>query len=111
MQPEGEGMVIDDKSWQPWYKCYISYLTGPTRGAARHGYRSVSIIYPIRLVQLVATRKSGLSNHKEWVITFQPWLLPRIQVIVVPWLSSAYVICTLSAVLCIPEGEAQGNTH
>ena len=23
-----EGVVIDDKSWQPWYKCYISYLIG-----------------------------------------------------------------------------------
>jgi len=34
-------MVIDDKSWQPWYKCYISYLIGPTSGAARHGYCAV----------------------------------------------------------------------
>ena len=23
--------------------------------------------------------ESGLSNHKEWIITFKPWLLPRIQ--------------------------------
>jgi len=52
-QPEGEGVVIDDKSWQPWYVLYIlpdcmarlaaphtmatvlyyiSYLIGPTSG-------------------------------------------------------------------------------
>ena len=27
-RPEGEGVVIDDKPWQLWYKCYISYLIG-----------------------------------------------------------------------------------
>jgi len=32
-------------------------------------------------------------------------------VIVVPWLSRVYVICILSAVLCIPKGEARGNTQ
>jgi len=31
-------VFIDDKSCQPWYKCYISYLIGPTSGSARHGY-------------------------------------------------------------------------
>ena len=36
---------------------YTSYLIGPTSGDT----------------------KSGLSNHKEWIITFKPWLLPRIQ--------------------------------
>jgi len=57
-RPEGEGVVIDDKSWQPWYECYIPYLIGPTSGA---------------------THTSGLSNHKQWSITFKPWLLPRMQ--------------------------------
>ena len=33
------------------------------------------------------------------------------QVIVVPWLSRVYVICTLSAVLCVPSGFALGNTY
>jgi len=41
-----------------------------------------------------------------------PWLLypsrEQVQVIAVPWLSRVYVICTLSAVICIPEGEAWG---
>jgi len=26
--PRPEGVVIDDKPWQPWYKCNISYLIG-----------------------------------------------------------------------------------
>ena len=32
-------------------------------------------------------------------------------VIVVPWASRVYGICTLSVVICIPEGEARGNTY
>ena len=31
-------------------------------------------------------------------------------VIFVPWVSTVHGVCTLSAVLCIPEGEARGNT-
>jgi len=27
-ETRGRGVVIDDKSWQLWYKCYISYLIG-----------------------------------------------------------------------------------
>ena len=26
--PRPEGVVINNKSWQPWYKCYVSYLVG-----------------------------------------------------------------------------------
>ena len=33
-----------------------------------------------------------------------------IHVIFVPWVSTVHGVCTLSAVLCIPEGEARGNT-
>ena len=33
-----------------------------------------------------------------------------IYVIVVPWVSRVYGICTLRAVICIPEGAARGNT-
>jgi len=44
--PSDLRVVIDDKSWQPWYNYYISYLIGPTSIAACHGYRAVSIIYP-----------------------------------------------------------------
>jgi len=47
-KPKGEGVVIDHKS---------------------HGYHTVSITYPNRLVRLAAPHKSGLSNHKEWIIT------------------------------------------
>ncbi len=32
-------------------------------------------------------------------------------VIVVPWVSRVYGICTLRAVICIPEGAARGNTY
>jgi len=35
VQPKGGGVVIDNKSWQAWYK---SYLIGPTSGTAHHGY-------------------------------------------------------------------------
>ena len=34
-----------------------------------------------------------------------------IQVIVVPWISRVYGICTLSVVMCILEGKARGNTY
>ena len=34
-----------------------------------------------------------------------------IYVIVVPWVSSVCGICTLSAVICISEGGARGNTY
>ena len=37
--------------------------------------------------------------------------LPCLYVIVVPWASRVYGICTLSVVICIPEGEALGNTY
>ena len=53
------------------------------------------IIYPTWLVRLAAMCKSGLSNHKEWIITFKPWLLPRIQ----GWVGYIYAIyhsCLLS---------------
>jgi len=33
------------------------------------------------------THKSGSSNHKEWIITFKPWLLPRIP----GWMGYVYV--------------------
>jgi len=58
-------VVVNDKPWQPWYKCDIFYLIGPTGGAACHGYRAVSVAYPTWLVRLAATHKSGLSflNH------------------------------------------------
>ena len=49
---------------------------------------------------------AGHINKYQW--PFVSYLL--VQVIVVPWLSRVYVICTLSAVLCIPEGEAGWNT-
>ena len=32
-------------------------------------------------------------------------------VIVVSWVSRVYGICTLSVVICIPEGNARGNTY
>ena len=35
----------------------------------------------------------------------------HVHVIVVPWVSSVYGICTLSAVICIPEGGARGRTY
>ena len=35
----------------------------------------------------------------------------KVQVIVVPWVSRVYGICTLKAVICIPEGAAGGNTY
>jgi len=34
-----------------------------------YGYCAVSIIFPTWLVQLVAPHKSGVSNHKDWIIT------------------------------------------
>ena len=34
-----------------------------------------------------------------------------IYVIVVAWLLRVYGICTLSVVLCTPEGEARGSTY
>ena len=34
-----------------------------------------------------------------------------VYVIVVPWVSRVYGICTLRAVICIPEGAARGNTY
>ena len=49
---EGEGVVITHNS---------------------HGYCAVSIIFPTWLVQLVAPCKSGLSKHKDWIITFKPF--------------------------------------
>ena len=38
-------------------------------------------------------------------------LVVAIYVIVVPWVSRVYGICTLRAVICIPEGAARGNTY
>ena len=35
----------------------------------------------------------------------------NVHVIAVPWLARVYGICTLSAVVCIPEGAAGGNTY
>ena len=35
----------------------------------------------------------------------------RVHVIVVAWLLRVYGICTLSVVLCTPEGEARGSTY
>ena len=38
-------------------------------------------------------------------------LLPKlVHIIVVPWLSRVYVICTLNAVLCIPEAKGIHTT-
>ena len=34
-----------------------------------------------------------------------------VYVIVVPWVSRVYGICTLSVVICIHEGEVQGATY
>ena len=34
-----------------------------------------------------------------------------VHVIVIPWAPRVYGICTLSVVICIPEGEARGNTY
>ena len=33
----------------------------------------------------------------------------QVYIIVVPWVSRVYGICTLSVVICIPEGETRGN--
>ena len=35
----------------------------------------------------------------------------HVYVIVVPWASRVYGICTLSVVICIPEGKARGDTY
>ena len=66
---KGEGMAINDKLWQPWYKCY---LIGPTI-AALHAMATV-----LYYISYLIGPNSG--NTQEWIITFKPWLLPRIQV-------------------------------
>ena len=48
-------MVIDDKSWELWYKCYISYLIGPTSSDTQEW-----IIFFIKLVWPFAVSPSCL---------------------------------------------------
>ena len=49
-------------------------------------------------------------SHNFPTSTLREGVMAHNYVIVVPWFARVYGICTLSAVLCIHEGEARGNT-
>ena len=50
-----------------------------------------------------------LSSFLRPASDIQYWSI--VHVIVVSWLSRVYGICTLSVVLCTPEGEARRSTY
>jgi len=64
-------VVIDNTSWQLWYSGYISYLIGLTSGAAL-----MATMLKYYISNLIGP---NCSDAQEWIITFKPWLLPRIQ--------------------------------
>ena len=56
--------------------------------------------------------RGKLPSHLYIPVTLNSWkMLEYTYVIVVPWVSRVYGICTLRAVICIPEGAARGNTY
>ena len=64
----------------------------------------LAVLQVTSLISICTERAQRASSTTTCIIIY-------IYVIVVPWVSRVYGICTLRAVICIPEGAARGNTY